>query len=185
MGLKRHSSQKNRYSHSSMYKQKHVNIVTFIRSMKTHEHEFKSQIAQTYDQVQKLDAKYKMIQRKTIPILKKLDDPAFELSQRKKTKEQHARPPESENYVKMDRKKLYNYERELKLYQQRQNHSELEDTLWSIPFSAERYTPFSTNAEKQYRHRSYPSAWKPSKRRANSMLTTTVPRVATIRTAPK
>ena len=58
--------------------------------------QFKAQIAQARDRIEESDAEYQRIKRKTIPIIKRIDDPLIDLEQRHKMKENtFNRPPSS------------------------------------------------------------------------------------------
>lgn len=155
--------------------------------------EFKAQIAQARDRIEESDAEYRRIKRKTIPIIKRIDDPLIDLEQRHKMKENtFNRPPSSLPFKTKKPDDLYDYETELRKYEQKLNDLGFPSPIKAISFESELYQPYRTNSYKTRILRSFPSAYS-SKARAQTKLklknekemTSKLPRVASVHSQRK
>ena len=161
--------------------QGHVNVDTFIKSMRRKEQTFQSHVAYTKERVSALNGVFKQIQKRTTPLLRCKDDPVFALQQRKIEREAKIITPRPVHYSPLDTSKLYDYERELRKFKKENDKRSLLSAIETIPFSAEKYTQFTVNAQKQYIHSSYPSMFTPGQGRNTQSMMGTIPRVAMMR----
>ncbi|OHT15823.1 hypothetical protein TRFO_42265 [Tritrichomonas foetus] len=153
----------------------------FIKSLKVQNNNFRSEVIRTSNAYTYLEMRYKELQQNAVPIFLHQTEPDVQLSTRREEREKIRSRQDTarrEKEKREGRRISRNNEQSFPQQKTRRVAAPCKVT----PFITEKFTPFNAKEKNVKLSKSFPSHFKPKKKRPCSVVTAKLPRVAFLTT---